>query len=304
MAVADTSNLAQPAPARLETARHGSLRGRVAVAPRLRHDRRRRRGRAHRRPRSARRGRSPTACSRATSPARRPPPPAHWERADFRWNDWATFSVGPRHRHRLIATPDRPRGPGDRCRRLAVSGRGPEPCDDRGSASRSASMSASVVLQPTEMRSERWASTPMASSTGDGSSDFGRARRCPSGRRCRPGRGRAAPACGSMPSMPRQTRWGSAVVRVAVDHATPSSRRRPVEDPVGEAPRQRGLVARSVPTRASAAAAPKPTIAGHVLQPGPPRPLLVAAHAAAARGAGPGGPAAPRCRAGRRTCGR
>ena len=32
-------------------------------------------------------------------------------------------------------------------------------------------MSASVLDQPTDRRSERWASTPMASSTGEGSSD-------------------------------------------------------------------------------------------------------------------------------------
>src|SRR5437899_286502 len=40
-----------------------------------------------------------------------------------------------------------------------------------GSAFTNASMSSSVVDHPTDTRSERSASTPMASSTGDGSSD-------------------------------------------------------------------------------------------------------------------------------------
>ena len=39
----------------------------------------------------------------------------------------------------------------------------------RGRASSSASMSAAVLDQPTEMRNDRCASTPIASSTGDGS---------------------------------------------------------------------------------------------------------------------------------------
>ena len=119
-------------------------------------------------------------------------------------------------------------------------------------------MSASVVDQPTEMRSERWASTPMASSTGESS---------------RPSEAQALPEWAAMPawSRPEQDglgldavdaeadQVGEPVDRVAVDaHAVERGGRG--QHPVGEAP---GLVVPRPASRSSAAsawhAAPRPT---------------------------------------------
>ena len=65
-----------------------------------------------------------------------------------------------------------------------------------GSAASRRSTSASVVDQPTDTRRLRWASTPMASSTGDGSSDSDE---------------QALPECAATParSSPSSTAWGS-----------------------------------------------------------------------------------------------
>ena len=88
-------------------------------------------------------------------------------------------------------------------------------------------MSASVLDHPTEMRSDRWASTPIASSTGDGS---------------RASDAHALPECAAMPSRSRPEQHGlgldaddaeahevgHAIDGVAVhDHAVESTRRAP-----------------------------------------------------------------------------
>ena len=112
-----------------------------------------------------------------------------------------------------------PAGAGDRLSRPTNAG-GPRPRAGRRAA---ASMSSSVVLHPTERRSERWASTPMASSTGDGSSasdEHALPEWAATPRWSRP----SSTAWGSTPSMPRHTRWGRRrPVGVAVAGATPST---------------------------------------------------------------------------------
>ena len=78
----------------------------------------------------------------------------------------------------------------------------------RGRASRSRSMSPSVVDHPTERRRLWWASTPIASSTGDGSQRLD-AQALPEWA-ATPARSRpSTTAWGSIPSTPRHTMWGA-----------------------------------------------------------------------------------------------
>src|SRR5690606_6384446 len=77
-----------------------------------------------------------------------------------------------------------------------------------GSVRTSRSPSGSLVDHPTETRSDRCASTPMASSTGEGSSDS-ELHELPE---CTATPARSRPSStgwGSTPSMPRHTRWGN-----------------------------------------------------------------------------------------------
>ena len=92
--------------------------------------------------------------------------------------------------------------------RRGASPEGSEVAQDRGRAARAASTSASVVFQPTERRRLWWASTPIASSTGDGSSasdEHAEPEWAATPARSRP----SSTAWGSTPSTPRHTRWGS-----------------------------------------------------------------------------------------------
>ena len=104
--------------------------------------------------------------------------------------------VQPRHGRRVL----RPASRGESEERIS------------GSAASAASTSATVVDQPTDRRRLWWASTPIASSTGDGSSDSDEQAEpewAATPIRSRP----SSTACGSTPSTPRHTRWGSRRVR-------------------------------------------------------------------------------------------
>jgi len=140
-----------------------------------------------------------------------------------------------------------------------------------GSAVSSASMSASELDQPTETRSERCASTPMASSTGDGS---------------RASDEHALPEWAAMPARSRPKQHGlrfdaehaeahevgDPSERVAVDDDTVEGRHRR-EHPIGQRSCRSGL-ALDVDRRARLA---EPDDAGDVLEAGPSSALLVAA---------------------------
>ena len=126
-----------------------------------------------------------------------------------------------------------------------------------GNASTNASTSASVDDQPTLTRSERSASTPIAASTGDGSSvslehDEPECTATP----CWSSASRIGSA--STPSMPRHTRWGRQSAG-SPKRSTPGTRATASpRQPLGE----RALAAARRRRRASVAAAPKPTMAG------------------------------------------
>ena len=171
----------------------------------------------------------------------------------------------------------------------------------RGRASHARSTSSSVVDQPTDSRRLRSASTPMASSTGDGSSDSDE-QALPEWAATPAWSRPSSTASASTPSTPRQTRWGSRL-----------DRRRPVrpdardgqgggQQPVGLGPGPRRLGGqRAAAEHRGRGAEADP--GGHVLHARPPGPLLLAADAGAAGAAGPAARAAPRRPSGRPACG-
>ena len=171
----------------------------------------------------------------------------------------------------------------------------------RATPPRSASTSASVVDQPVLIRSEWWASTPIASSTGDGS---------------RSSDAQALPEWAAMPawSRPSSTAWGSMPVdaeadevgqpvdRVAVDRdALEASARRPRTRSVRR--RLLGAFPGQAGGRGLGRGAPADD-GRHVLEPGPAGPLLVAADEQRAQPQPRAARAARRRRAGRPSCGR
>ena len=118
-----------------------------------------------------------------------------------------------------------------------------------GNASRNASTSASVDDQPTLTRSERSASTPIAASTGDGSSvslehDEPECTATP----CWSSASRIGSA--STPSTPRHTRWGRQSVG-SPKRSTPGTRRpASAREPLGRARAPRRLRVEPSPRRA------------------------------------------------------
>ena len=151
----------------------------------------------------------------------------------------------------------------------------PEAFDDsRQDRRRSGRRRPSVVDQPTETRSEWSASTPIASSTGDGSSisDEHDEPEC-TATPCWSSASRIGSA--STPSTPMQSRWGSEPSGVGVAEALDARhRRRRPSRPARSSARWR---AASASTSTSAHAAPNPTHAGDVFDPAAPGPFLRAA---------------------------
>ena len=126
-------------------------------------------------------------------------------------------------------------------------------------------MSASVVLQPMLMRSEWWASTPIASSTGEGTRSS-EAQALPEWAAMPAWSSPSSTACGSMPSTPRHTRWGSRSVG-SPKTVTPSGRpAAKAEHAVGQPAIRQRLAGRGC-RPADAAAAPQPTMAGTFSKP-------------------------------------
>ena len=164
----------------------------------------------------------------------------------------------------------------------------------------SASTSASVLDQPTDTRRLRWASTPIASRTGDGSSASDEQRRPGVG-------GDAGPVEAEehglrLDLVERRGRRGGGATRSVPGRRTgarPSSAARPASDPVGEPSLRGGLRPRRRSARGGRAEADD---GGHVLDAGPAGPLLVAADEQRPEAQAPPDEQRAGARAGRRTC--